>query len=231
MNRIEPKESVVHSHKTMAAMPSPVDAFEAFSVPPTRDDKEESVFSGLHLDTDVENNFFAPFQPAPLSMIKEALAFVVSNGAKPKEGMPRTMIDLGSGDGRWCTVGAQKFGFKATGIDVDTDLVEKARETALKCGVSDLVDFIDGDFGSSSAIATAKYDVCVCYLLPESATVPVVSQLLRTHYSRGSIVISPHFDLKQVTLTDMGSQGLVLWHQTRSGAFLYRAPGIDGAVR
>lgn len=203
-----------------------MDSYEAFnSASAKTEEREESLFSGLHLDSDTQNNYFAPFQPSPVQMIKETLLYITEMLPEMKEMNQRTMIDLGSGDGRWPIVAAQKFGFQSVGIDIDEALVEQARQTAIQCSVQDKAQFIEGDFGSLKEVTTRKYSVCVCYLLPDSVVLPLVSELLWHHYKSGSVIVSPHFDLAQLRAADGDKQeGLQLWHKTASGAFLYRNP-------
>ncbi|KAI9032171.1 hypothetical protein DFJ74DRAFT_653509 [Hyaloraphidium curvatum] len=180
-------------------------------------------FAGLHLDSDLEASFYAPFQPSPMSMIDESLAFAVSHGRPRNPVAGWTMVDLGSGDGRWCIVGAQKHRFsEALGIDIDEDLVVKAQQTARECGVGDRARFVAADFGTIADPLLEACDVVVCYLLPDSVVLPAVSRILLSAYDRGAVVVAPHFDLSQL------GAGFRLWHATASGAFLYRKPEDDG---
>jgi len=52
------------------------------------------------------------------------------------------VYDLGSGDGRIVITAATKYGARGVGIEVDPELVRKARENAAAAGVSDRVKFV-----------------------------------------------------------------------------------------
>ena len=51
------------------------------------------------------------------------------------------LYDMGSGDGRIVIEAAKKYGMRGVGIDLNADLVAKARENAKNEGVSHLVEF------------------------------------------------------------------------------------------
>ncbi|PSQ85542.1 MAG: SAM-dependent methyltransferase [Bacteroidetes bacterium QH_2_63_10] len=73
------------------------------------------------------------------------------------------VYDLGSGDGRIVIQAAKKYGAQGVGIEIDPELVRKARKNARKAGVSDLVEFRQGDlFKADISAATAV----TLYLLP-----------------------------------------------------------------
>ena len=52
------------------------------------------------------------------------------------------VYDLGSGDGRIVITAAQKYGARGVGIELDPDLVKKARANAAAAGVSSRVRFV-----------------------------------------------------------------------------------------
>lgn len=51
------------------------------------------------------------------------------------------LYDLGSGDGRIVIAAARRPGVRAVGIEIDADLVARARENAERAGVAERVDF------------------------------------------------------------------------------------------
>jgi Cyclopropane fatty acid synthase and related methyltransferases len=55
------------------------------------------------------------------------------------------LYDLGSGDGRIVIQAAKQYGTRGVGIDMNPELVEKARANAEKEGVSQLVEFRAAD--------------------------------------------------------------------------------------
>jgi SAM-dependent methyltransferase len=57
----------------------------------------------------------------------------------------KVVYDLGSGDGRFVITAAQQFGARAVGVEIDPDLVRQARSEARLAGVSDRVEFRQGD--------------------------------------------------------------------------------------
>ena len=55
------------------------------------------------------------------------------------------VFDLGSGDGRILVLAAQKYGARGVGIELQPQLVERARQVAKDGEVSDRVTFVEGD--------------------------------------------------------------------------------------
>ena len=75
-----------------------------------------------------------PFVPSPQYVVDRMIEV-----AEIKKG--DVLYDMGSGDGRIVIGAAKKYGIRAVGIDLNPELVEKARENAKKEGVSHLVEF------------------------------------------------------------------------------------------
>jgi len=102
------------------------------------------------------------------------------------------VYDLGSGDGRIPIAAAQKYGARAVGIEIKPNLVEKARANARKAGVSDLVEFRQGDlFEADIREAT----VVTLYLVP-ALNIKVRPKLF--HELRpGTRVVSHDFDMNE----------------------------------
>lgn len=55
------------------------------------------------------------------------------------------VYDLGSGDGRIVIAAARQHGVRGIGIELDPDLVKRARTNATRAGVSHLVEFREAD--------------------------------------------------------------------------------------
>jgi cyclopropane fatty-acyl-phospholipid synthase-like methyltransferase len=55
------------------------------------------------------------------------------------------LYDMGSGDGRIVIQAAKKYGVRGVGIDLNPELVEKARANAVQEGVANLVEFRAAD--------------------------------------------------------------------------------------
>ena len=75
-----------------------------------------------------------PFVPSPIHVVHKMI-----EAAQIKKG--DILYDMGSGDGRIVIEAAKKFGIRGVGIDLNPELVAKARENAEKEGVSHLVEF------------------------------------------------------------------------------------------
>ena len=98
-----------------------------------------------------------PFVPTPPEVVDRMLEL-----AEVKSG--DVLYDVGSGDGRIVIRAAKKYGIRAVGIEIDGDLVEKARDRARVEGVADLVEFREQDaFAADISEAT----VVTLYMLPE----------------------------------------------------------------
>lgn len=74
------------------------------------------------------------------------------------------VYDIGSGDGAIIIHAAKRYGVRGVGIEIDQDLVRKARDRALKEKVDHLVEFRAADaFTADVSPAT----VVTLYMLPE----------------------------------------------------------------
>jgi SAM-dependent methyltransferase len=80
-----------------------------------------------------------PFVPSPMPVVIRMLE--VAEFKKDD-----VLYDMGSGDGRIVIQAAKKYGVRGVGIDLNAELVEKAKANAVQEGVSHLVEFraIDG---------------------------------------------------------------------------------------
>jgi len=154
----------------------------------------------------------APYVPTPEHVVRRllSLADVSSDDV---------VYDLGSGDGRILILAAKEFGAQGVGIEIDSQLVETARQRARKAGVSHLVEFRRGDlFDTNLNDAT----VVTLYLWPD------MNNRLRPKLQReldpGDRVVSHSFDIDgwspdtTVTLDDgtMGGVTKTLFRWTLS---------------
>lgn len=101
------------------------------------------------------------------------------------------VYDIGSGDGAIVIQAAKKYGVKAVGIEIDQDLVLKARNNAFKEKVEHLVEFRAQDaFASDMSEAT----VVTLYMLPEfnAKLRPILERQLKP----GSRVISHDYPIE-----------------------------------
>src|SRR5215470_15041220 len=79
-----------------------------------------------------------PFVPTPIEVVDRMLEL-----AQIKTG--DVVYDLGSGDGRIIIQAAKRYGIKGVGVEIDPDLVAKARNNAFKEKVENLVEFRQQD--------------------------------------------------------------------------------------
>jgi SAM-dependent methyltransferase len=80
-----------------------------------------------------------PFVPSPMPVVLRMLELAEFN-------KDDVLYDMGSGDGRIVIQAAKKYGVRGVGIDLNPELVEKAKANAIQEGVSHLVEFraVDG---------------------------------------------------------------------------------------
>ena len=99
-----------------------------------------------------------PFVPTPNEVVEEMLKMAnVSKGD--------VVFDLGSGDGRIPIAAVQKYGAKrATGVEINPDLVKQSQENAKKAGVDDRVEFLQQDLFQTDL---SDANVVTLYLLPD----------------------------------------------------------------
>jgi len=102
------------------------------------------------------------------------------------------VYDLGSGDGRIPITAARDYGARGVGIEIKPDLVKRARKNARDAGVSDRVEFRQGDlFEADISDAT----VVTLYLLP-SVNLELRPKLFR-QLEPGTRIVSHDFDMDE----------------------------------
>lgn len=125
----------------------------------------------------------APFVPSPTHVVWKMLE--LANVSKND-----VVYDLGSGDGRIVIAAAKEFGARGVGIEIDPDLVKKARAKARELGVADRVEFRQGDlFNADLSDAT----VVTLYLWPDMNN--RLRPKLKTELDPGDRVVSHSFDI------------------------------------
>jgi predicted O-methyltransferase YrrM len=80
----------------------------------------------------------APFITTPPEVVTRMLQLAA---AGPQD----FVIDLGSGDGRIVIAAAREYGARGLGIELEPELVAKARESASLAGVAERARFQEGD--------------------------------------------------------------------------------------
>jgi SAM-dependent methyltransferase len=112
-----------------------------------------SCFPGLPVWTAGE----VPFVPTPPEVVDRMLEL-----AEMKAG--DVLYDVGSGDGRIVIRAAKKYGTRGVGIEIDGELVDRARSQAKIEAVDHLVEFREQD-ALTADISEAT--VVTLYMLPE----------------------------------------------------------------
>ncbi|KUF91856.1 hypothetical protein AM588_10003357 [Phytophthora nicotianae] len=77
---------------------------------------------------DCNKELFAPFSPSPVAVIDAVWAKI--EGAQLSLTSNDLLVDLGCGDGRWLVSGVKRFNCSAFGVELDENLVKRAK---IKC--------------------------------------------------------------------------------------------------
>ena len=123
-----------------------------------------------------------PFVPSPMHVVNRMIEV-----AEFKQG--DILYDMGSGDGRIVIEAAKRYGVRGVGVDLNPDLVAKARENAKNEGVSHLVEFRAQD-GLTVDISEATVVTLYMFKWFNNALRPKLQQL-----KPGARVIAHDFDI------------------------------------
>jgi len=123
-----------------------------------------------------------PFVPSPMHVVHKMIEVAEIKKSD-------ILYDMGSGDGRIVIEAAKKFGIKGVGIDLNPELVAKARENAEKEGVSHLVEFRAQD-GLTVDISEATVVMLYMFKWFNNALKPKLQKL-----KPGSRVVAHDFDI------------------------------------
>jgi SAM-dependent methyltransferase len=143
-----------------------------------------------------------PFVPTPEEVVQQMLKLADVHAGD-------VVYDLGCGDGRIVIMAAQKFGAKATGVDIDPQRIQEARANAVKAGVSDKTKFVLGDLYEADIHPAT---VVTLYLLP-SVNEKLKPKLLRD-LKPGTRVVSHSFDMgdwKPDKTEEVDGRRIYLW--------------------
>jgi SAM-dependent methyltransferase len=124
-----------------------------------------------------------PFVPTPPEVIDRMLELArVTSGD--------LIYDIGSGDGAIIIYAAKKYGVKGIGIEIDGDLVLKARNNAFREKVDHLVEFREQD---AFTVDASPATVVTLYMLPEfnAKLRPILDRQLKP----GTRVVSHDFPI------------------------------------
>jgi SAM-dependent methyltransferase len=124
-----------------------------------------------------------PFVPTPPEVIDRMLEMA-------RVGSGDLLYDLGSGDGRIVIRAAKRYGVRAVGIEIDPDLVQKARSQAFREKVDSLVEFRAQD---ALTVDVSTATVVTLYMLPDfnAKLRPIFDKQLKP----GSRVVSHDFPI------------------------------------
>lgn len=100
------------------------------------------------------------------------------------------VYDLGCGDGRIVIAAARDYGARGVGIDIDPQRIKEARENAKVAGVTDRVEFIEGDLFQADL---SPASVVTLYLL-ESLNLKLQPKLMN-ELKPGTRVVSHAFSM------------------------------------
>lgn len=158
----------------------------------------------------------APYVPTPQHVVRRMLE---TAGV----GADDVVYDLGSGDGRIVVTAAQEFGARGVGIEIDPELIERARRNAEQAGVADQVEFRRGDlFEADITEAT----VVTLYLWPTMNN--RLRPKLRDELAPGTHVLSHEFGIDgwtPDTTLSMGSDSMGNFiHQSASRVYVWTIP-------
>jgi cyclopropane fatty-acyl-phospholipid synthase-like methyltransferase len=135
-----------------------------------------------------------PYVPSPMYVVHKMIEV-----AEIKKG--DILYDMGSGDGRIVIEAAKKFGIRGVGIDLNPELVAKAKENALSEGVSHLVEFRAQD-GLTVDISEATVVTLYMFKWFNNALRPKLQKL-----KPGSRVVAHDFDIDDWKPTRVESLG------------------------
>jgi len=124
----------------------------------------------------------APWVPTRSELLPYIMLLV-----KPKEG--DVFYDLGCGDGR-VAVEASLRGARAVCIEINKELIEKAKERARKLGVFDRVEFINDDFFNVSLS-----DATIVYMYLLTSVNRMLKPKLERELRLGTKVITLDFEV------------------------------------
>jgi cyclopropane fatty-acyl-phospholipid synthase-like methyltransferase len=125
-----------------------------------------------------------PFVPTPPAVVDRMLEM-----AQVKSG--DVIYDLGSGDGRIIIRAAKRYGVKGVGIEIDAELVQKAKNNAFKEKVDHLVEFRVQD---ALTVDVSPATVVTLYMLPvfNAKLRPIFDKQLKP----GARVVSHDFEIQ-----------------------------------
>ncbi len=132
---------------------------------------------------DYDSRSLAPFVPTPQEVVDKMLEV-----AKVRK--DEMVYDLGAGDGRIILTAAQKFGARATGVELDNDLFKKIQDRIREARLEDRVKVINGNL---LEVDLSGANVVTLYLLTDSNS--KLKPNLEKYLKPGSRVVSHDFQV------------------------------------
>ena len=105
-------------------------------------------------------------------------------------GRDDVVYDLGSGDGRIVIMAAREYGARAVGVEIDPEMIRKARANAVTAGVADRVTFVEEDLFTADI---SEATVLAIYL-GQAVNLKLRPKLLR-ELRPGARIVSHDYDL------------------------------------
>ncbi len=130
-----------------------------------------------------------PFVPSPHDVVEKMLSL-----ADPRS--DELLIDLGSGDGRIVISAAENYRCSALGVEIDKDLVGKAKEKILRKSPIN-AQIVHGDLFNFDF---SKADVVTLYLLP--STLEILKPKLLS-LKKGARIVCHDFAIPGVKPSDV----------------------------
>ncbi len=94
------------------------------------------------------SDHFSPYIPTPHRVVEKMLELAA---VTPDD----TVYDLGSGDGRIVIAAAQKFGARAVGVEIRSELAQQSAQEIVKLGLEKRARIIHGDMFELDEIGRA----------------------------------------------------------------------------
>jgi SAM-dependent methyltransferase len=138
---------------------------------------------GVPAQWDFDERSLAPFVPTPQEVVDKMLQVA---GVKKHD----MVYDLGCGDGRIIITAAQKFGARATGVELDPDLYKRTTERIRELKLEDRVRVIQGNL---LEVDLSPATVVTLYLLTDSNT--RLRPNLEKYLKPGARVVSHDFQI------------------------------------
>ncbi len=159
------------------------------------------------LETTASGSILAPWVPT-----REELIPYIMLLAKPKPG--DVMYDLGCGDGR-VVVEAALRGAKAVCVELNKELVERAKERARKSGVIDRITFINDDF-----FKVSLEDATIVYMYLLTSVNRMLKPKLERELRLGTRVITLDFEVPgwrplHITRVSLGYRDATLYYYVK----------------